>query len=120
MKTYSRRCPLGLELHKAEINLVPLADASGFPLWYHWGLAHHISHTGRHFYIASASKPRVTHLFSLFFKPGEITSHCGNFLSDPSHSSHLLNPLLSSSLLIRPLSPHSSPVHESEIELITL
>lgn len=32
MKSYLKRCALGLELRKADINLVPLADTSGFPL----------------------------------------------------------------------------------------
>jgi hypothetical protein len=47
-ETSFKKMYLGLELHKADINLVPLADASGFPLWYRWGLAHHISHAGHH------------------------------------------------------------------------
>jgi hypothetical protein len=64
-ETAFAKMSLGLELQKADINLVSLADASGFPLCYCWGLAHHISHAGRHFLYCLCLKTQ-DHLSALF------------------------------------------------------
>jgi hypothetical protein len=73
-KTYLKRCALGLELHKAEIKLVPLADASGFPLWCCGGLHTTSRMSDIIVKLPLPQNPRVTNLFLILIL-GESTNY---------------------------------------------